>query len=223
MKYGIDWAKIAGAPVIEKLEIVSNTKSSPTSPVVTYDLNQSYYFRSGVDCYCTDKALQLARDYLKGYYGDYVFFQDDAYSSDDATYVLLMGDINESDGAFYMNDVNEVYFKFHTSVISYDNSGSGSINFPVLVDGNTTPASSPKSFSFSYGASDLSSTLSLYYGDISDNSFVITQNETHLVYSSFDGYPHLIEGVENYAFTGVFICGAVLVFCLADRLFRRLY
>lgn len=223
MKYGIDWAKISGAPSIEKFDISSNSKSAPSSPAVTYDLNQSYYFRSGVDCYCTDKALQLARDYLKGYYEDYVFFQDDAYSSDDATYVLLMGDITESDGSFYMNDVREIYFKFHTSVISYDSDGSGALNFPVLVDGSSTPASVSKSFSFSYDSSDLLSTLSLYYGDINDNSFLISSNETQLVYSSFDGYPHLIEGVENYAFTAFILAAAVITFNLIDRVFRRVY
>lgn len=222
MKYGIDWADIAGAPAIEK-ESKLALKSSPSAPAVTYDLNQAYYFRNGVDCYCTDKALDLARSYLEGCYQDYIFFQDDAYSSDDATYVLLIGDIEYlSDESFQLHDVREIYFKFHSSVIRYDSSGSGSLNFPVLVDGNTTPAHSSRAFNFSYDSSDISSSLSLYYGDINDDT-VLIHDSADLLYSSFEGFPHLIEGVQNYAYAGFLVCGAVIVFSLADRLFRRLY
>lgn len=223
-KYGVDWAKIAGAPEIDKsgAQTAGLSKSAPSSPSVTYDLNQTYYFRSGVDCYCTDRALQLARDYLQGCYDDYIFFQADAYSSDDSTFVLLMGDIEENDGSFILHDVREVYFKFHTSVIRYDNSGSGNMNFPVLVEGNSTLASIQKSFTFSYDNADLSSVLSLYYGDINDDTS-FTHDSTDLVYSSFDGYPHLIEGVQNYAFVAALVCFGVLVFKLVDRIFRRVY
>lgn len=223
-KYGVDWAGIAGAPDIVKsaVQTAGLLKSAPSSPSVTYDLNQSYYFRSGVDCYCTDRALQLARDYLQGCVDDYIFFQADAYSSDDATFVLLMGDIDEDDGRFTLHDVREVYFKFHTSVIRYDSSGSGNMDFPVLVEGNSTPASIQKSFTFNYYNADLSSVLSLYYGDINDDTS-FTHDSTDLVYSSFEGYPHLIEGVQNYAVAAFVVCFAVLAFRLADRIFRRVY
>ena len=221
MKYGIDWAEIAGAPAIEK-ESKLALKSSPSAPVVTYDLDQTYYFRNGVDCYCTDKALDLARSYLEGCYDDYIFFQDEAYSSDDATYVLLIGDIDYVSGSFQLHEVREIYFKFHSSVIRYDSNGSGSLNFPVLVDGNTTPAHSSRAFNFSYDAADISSTLSLYYGDVKDSS-ILYHNDSDLLYSSFEGFPHLIEGVQNYAYAGFLVCGAVVAVSLADRLFRRLH
>ena len=159
---------------------------------------------------------------MQGCYDEYIFFQADAYSSDNSTFVLLMGDIEEDNGSFILHDVREVYFKFHTSVIRYDSAGSGNMNFPVLVDGNSTPASMQKSFTFSYDNSDLSSVLSLYYGDINDDTS-FSHDSTDLIYSSFAGYPHLIEGVQNYAFVAALVCFGVLVFKLVDRIFRRVY
>ena len=155
-------------------------------------------------------VLDIARSYLEGYSGDYYFFQ---YALND--YVLLY----DFEGSYVISDSGLTCSGCQVVEIT---KGSG---LPIIQDDYTLSGSlvGTEEQLFSGHAvkstyTDMIRTYTAYY----PNSVSVTRNN-YLCYSSFDNYPHLIEGVQNYAFIGLVAAVAVAVFKLVDRLFRRIY
>lgn len=166
----------------------------------------------------TDDVISIAKSFTEGCYTDYYFFQ---YSATD--FCLLVGDLDISDSGVSAAECQ--CYQIRRS--------------PVTVQ---TPVSIPFSGSENgqYGGSD---GVGGYYGSVTGNSSynrsvtsynylfdsytaynVSVQNPgDYLVYSSAENFPHLVEGVQNYAFTGLALAFGVIAFGLVDRLFRRVY
>lgn len=58
---------------------------------------------------------------------------------------------------------------------------------------------------------------------ISADSVSISNQQNYIAYSSSEGFPHLIEGGELYAFSEILLLGICCCFFLADRIFRHVY
>lgn len=169
-------------------------------------------------------ALDLARDFLKGETSDYLFFYYGDTVENGVPYsqfVLITGDLIRTPSdyppvyqfdsctvrQFYVRDtlhLSTITSQFHGNTFEVDpspvGSFSGSAATPEVTHTYTT-------FSFAY-------TLT---------SCQVSNSADQCFYSSFELDPHLVEGVENYAFTACVIAFCVIAFNLADRLFRRVY
>lgn len=169
----------------------------------------------------TSDVLEIARSYLEGCYQDYYFFQYDTYA-----YVLLVGDLTlyqgsvSSDSCIVFYIVRDVQSTSRTEYLHFDGDQQGTY-------GGTDGTGTFHGIENGQVALDLTTTSYSYFvrSAVADSSsFVLVQNpDSRLVYSSFDDYPHLIEGVQNYAFAAFALCSGILVYKLADRLFRRVY
>lgn len=164
-------------------------------------------------------VLAVASDYLQGYSSEYYFFQ-----ADEDSYILLLFDDFEyvSTGVLQVSESTVIQIDrivtVHTDSISASSSGyfSGSFggNAAGYTQGSTTGTISiPVS----------SEEVTFQYLVSSSGALTIRNPNFALTYASFDTMPRLIEGVENYAFTGVLLCVGVLAFKLFDRIFRRVY
>lgn len=151
-------------------------------------------------------ALDVARSYLEGYSGDYLFF-----SLDGDTWVLLTDFENPvfSDGSFTADSCN----CFDISV------GSGSYMEPFSY-----------TFSGDVGSDPVSGTLKgnvpgsqwrVHTGFGRYTSISISETHGYLYYASFDHCPHLIEGVQKYEFAEVFLLFIVFLVFSFDCIFRR--
>ena len=164
-------------------------------------------------------VLELASAFLEGCYDDYYFFQ---YSATE--YVLLVGDIQFSGLGCTASTVRVYDFvcnpvsSAQTVTIPFSGSQSGQYGgsdgaggFSGSVSGNSTiqiQTDTRYNITYAYTASAENVTIS---------------NSSYLVYGSADNLPHLIEGVQNYAFAAFLFAFAVICFKLADRMFRRVY
>lgn len=174
--------------------------SAPSVTLTSVTVQQMHY---------DEQVLSIASDYLNGYSGDYFFFQ---YAIGD--YVLLYdldNPVIDADG-LTCNGCQVVELKIASGL-------------PLIVDeyqinltdvGTDVGVYSGSARQTHYTSSYKS--YSVYYPNpvsVNCNDFVC--------YSSADGYPHLVEGVENYAFLAVCFAVGVICFKLFDRLFRRIY
>lgn len=153
-------------------------------------------------------ALEVARDCLQGYSGDYFMFQ---YS--DTVYLLVLC---EDD-------------------YSYSTTGYFTASNPVVIQIEAVTNTSVKSHTVSgtFSGSVYDRFSGSYYTDETETAYFctsfqasgiqVTNPRQFLTYGSFDHMPHLIEGVENYAYfqTLLFVC--VILFSLVDRIFRRVF
>ena len=221
--------KSFGAPApdlsnpLDLIGFQGNTKSVvATSPT----LSQKTYVIDGIDLFHTNEALELAKSYLQGCYNDYVFFQDDL-SGTTSDYVLLIGTIDVSSQSVHVSSGRGYLFRYVNTYRRNFTTKNGTIRFPSLTlaqgsGGATALPGISEPFSFDiFDYIDIASNMQLYTVDISEESFSIDSDD--FLYASFDGYPHLIEGVQNYAFVAALVCFGVLVFKLVDRIFRRVY
>ena len=207
---------------VSEVDSVSSTKSTITS--TTYSMK--YFYIDGVDYFHCNDALDLACSYLEGCYDDYVFFQD-TVSSANSDYVLLVGDLDYQNGSLSLNSCTGYLFRYQNSYSTYFSNRIGSVYFPslTLVDGSGSSVASPNhkeniSLPTLNYISD-TTTFQLYTMSFEDESYTLGQDD--FIYSSFEGTPHLIEGVQNYAFAAFLLAAAVITFNLIDRVFRRVY
>ena len=168
----------------------------------------------------TEDVLAVAQSVLSGQYiEDYYFFQ---YAAND--YVLLVGDISFNGLGCVANDC-EVY-EFLTSPVS----STQSIQIPFSGSQSGQYGGSDGAGGFS-GSVSGNSTIQIQtdtrynvtYSYRSSVQNVSISNSSYLVYGSSNELPHLVQGVEYYAFTIIFIAVGVILFNLADRIFRRIY
>lgn len=182
-------------------DIQTNTSVSVSSAVYTQDV------------------LAVAQSILAGRYEDYYFFQ---YAAND--YVLLIGDISFV-GLGCVTDTVDVY-EFVTSPVS----SSQSIQIPFSGSQSGQYGGSDGAGGFS-GSVSGNSTIQIQtdtrynvtYAYTSSVEHVTITNSSYLVYGSAPTLPHLIEGVENYAFAAFFIAFGIIAFKLVDRILRRVY
>ena len=158
-------------------------------------------FRLSVFQY-NDSVIQIMRDRLSGFQGDYYFFQVDL-----DTYVLLTDfeDLSVSGYTVSASSVNvyEVDLSLGNDYSLGKFSGSGS----------------------DVGAFSGSLTNNIYLYSFSYTLHNISiQNDLDVMsYSSFDNSAHLREGSDYYAFAEIFLLCIVCVFVLCDLIFRRVY
>lgn len=164
------------------------------------------------------ECVEIARSYLEGYTEDYFFFQ---YDDDD--YCLILSDNGYMSGDSYIADNATVYqirvaSVVHHNEIPFTGNVSGSYNGVV---GPTPSAGSFNSSSIT-GRSVYDTVEYNYFVDSYTSSTVLIANPSDfLCFSNLEGKPHLIEGVQNYAYAGFFLASCVCVFGLIDRVFSR--
>lgn len=168
----------------------------------------------------TEDVLHCAQRIVSGRFADeYYFFQ---YAAND--YVLLVGDISFVGLGCVTGDI-EVY-EFVTSPVS----STQSINIPFSGSQSGQYGGSDGAGGFS-GSVSGNSTISIQtdtrynvtYAYTANVSNVTITNNSYLVYGSAPTLPHLVEGVENYAFAAFALALGVISFKLVDRIFRRVY
>lgn len=162
-----------------------------------------------------DVALDIARDFLEGYTGEYYFFQRDLdtflllYDAEDPQWV------SSPFAGFNCSSCNVFQID---RVVSDINDIRDSISGTMYEIGTDTAI---QRFSGNYTHRDL--TYAYKTAVFSVHNVSVSNPDDFLVFSSADDYPHLIEGVQNYAFAGFMLAVGVIVFRLADKLFRRVY
>lgn len=171
--------------------------------------------------YSNDPVLDIARDFLQGETRDYYFFQ---YDDDDYYLLIPTNDYQYSDTGYFTADLCECYKITRIITVSQRQvelpfSGSESGTMTGIENGGVYRGT------LSGRISDIVyDTQVSYKSGYYEVSNVYIQNPSYYtVYGSFDHLPHLIQGVENYAFLGVLLFIGVVGFNLADRLFKRLY
>lgn len=165
-----------------------------------------------------ESAISAAKAVLQGSHEDYYFFQ---YANND--YVLLVGDITFN--ALGCETGLVTVYEFVTSPVS--SARSVTIPFSGSQSGQYGGSDGAGGFSGSVSGnstiqiqSDTKYNVSMYR--YAANNVTVT-NSNSLVYASSASLPHLIEGVENYAFAAFWLALAVICFKLFDRIFRRVY
>lgn len=166
----------------------------------------------------TEDVLDIAKGFTEGCYQDYYFFQ---YNSTD--FCLLIGDLDISDTGVSAAEcqcyqVRRSPVTVQTTVnIPFSGSQNGQYGgsdgvggYNGSVTGNSTYNRSVTSYNY-------------YFDSYTAYNVSVQNPNDYLVYSSAENYPHLIEGVQMYAFAGFGLAIGVIAFGLIDRLFRRVY
>lgn len=156
-------------------------------------------------------VLDAARGVLEGYTGDYYFFQ---YNIENWVLVMYDGDSVVSPFGLVASDCNIVQFR--KTVV--DTPYSVSHNFH-----GTLVGTEEQILNGSFYTTEHQITTSYKITSYHRDNVSISNSDGYLVYGSAPNLPHLIEGVQNYAFAGFALCLCVLSFKLIDRIFRRVY
>lgn len=156
-----------------------------------------------------DTAVQIARDFLQGYSGEYFFFQ---YSP--TTYVLLY----DFDNAVKL----PTSFSCNSASVFEINVSTGLPLVNTVYSINGTLVGTEEQVLSATAQNSKYTNLYKSYSYAYDSPISITLND-YVSYSSYPGSPHLIQGVENYAFFAVCLFVGFCIFRLCDRLFRRIY
>lgn len=144
-------------------------------------------------------VLSVAAGVLEGYSGNYIFLQVDpdsyAVLYDLENPVLSGGVFTAASATVYQIDVS---------------SGSAWFTGKQYTDLVADPVFEKDSaylFGFTYSTYNIS----------------ISNTVDSLVYSSFSGYPHLVEGVCKYEYAEILLLVIICCFVLFDLIFRRFY
>lgn len=164
------------------------------------------------------EAVQLARDLVAGYSGDYLFFQ-----LDEDEYTLILSDsltVTESGYSCDSCEWYDIHVTEHVQTAYRSNTGSlsGSI---VGVEGGVAVEEFSGSFSGSYEVQEVRpSTYALHHA--SHDSYLGVNNRDHaVIYSSFDGTPSLVDGAQKYGFMVSALMCACIAFYFINSLFKR--
>ena len=167
----------------------------------------------------SDTVLSLARDCLEGVYDDYVFI-----SCGSDSYALITSDSFTLENGIISCDTGHcVQFDctHHTATITQQIPVTGNYSGAVIGQGGgASQGSFTGNSTISRVVSEYDTTYTMSY-DVSN--LIISNPDDYVIYGSFDDMPHLIEGVQNYAFAAFMLCFGILAFSLVDRIFRRVY
>lgn len=173
----------------------------------------------------TTIATDIAKSYLEGCYDDYIFFYNGSQEELNSSYhefLLILGDLTHTPGVYppyYQFDDCTVYqFFVVDSVISssvrseFSGRTLDTDALPVGVFSGTftTPDSIHSYTTFAELAYNL-------------DSVQIHNSGGQMFYSSYKHDPHLVEGVQNYAFTLCVFLFVAAVFFLGNSIFKRVY
>lgn len=163
-----------------------------------------------------DDCIQIAKDILQGCYRDYYFFQYD----DDDYCVLVADNLHFSDGGCSGEDVTVYQF---TKIFEID-SIPRSIQIPFNGQYAGVDGAGGVNGSSTYTYVETVENVSFKYLEpYTVNSATVLNSGGYLVYGSGDSLPHLVEGVEIYAFTFISLAIAVITYNIGNRIFRRFY
>lgn len=166
----------------------------------------------------TDDVISIAKSFTEGCYTDYYFFQ---YSATD--FCLLVGDLDISDSGVSASEC--ICYQIRRSPVTVE--VPVSIPFSGSENGQYAGFDSAGGYNGSVSGTSTYRTTQTQYNYYFDSytayDISVSNSSEYLVYSSADNFPHLVEGVQNYAFTGLALAFGVIAFGLADRLFRRVY
>lgn len=168
------------------------------------------------------EAVQLARDLVAGYSGDYLFFQ---YDEDEFTLILsdsiqtvdVLGNVGYHCDAF---EAYSIHVTEHVQTAYRSNTGSlsGSI---VGVEGGVAVEEFSGSFSGSYEVQEVSPSTYALYHDSFEHELDVSNSAHAVIYSSFDGTPSLVDGAQKYGFmVSALMCGCI-VFYFINSLLKR--
>ena len=173
-------------------------------------------------------VLDAAAGVLENCYNDYYFIQ---FDSDE--YLLIVGDI-EFNGLSCSSDNFDAYVfqavdvsSAQTYTIPFSGSSSGSQSGGYGGSDGTGGYNGSNSGTVS-GNSTLSIVTEKKYNILFDyvhqpGEITISNTNSFLCYGSADYMPHLVEGVQSYAFAAFCLACGVIGFRLADRIFQRIY
>lgn len=162
----------------------------------------------------TVDVVQLARDALEAFTGDYFFFQ---YT--DTEYVLLMSDnMTYSDGTLTAEGFDAIIFVYDEQVNTQSWTSSGSQSGSAWGNQGGMQYNGSYSGSVYVPVADRTYYQWLYS---SEDTLTVTNTNHYLTYGSAENLPHLRKGIENYAWMQTALFIGFCIFCLADRIFRR--
>lgn len=162
----------------------------------------------------TQDVVSIAENCLEGCHDDYYFFQYDSLR-----FVLITGDLDFKNGVLTADEAQVIVITRNKQLIPHNNSISAPFTGNYFGSG---AGSVNGSSSFSY-VDRYDELITYYYDYYTGYNISVSNSLGLLAYGSFDGLPHLIEGVQNYAFAGFLLAFGVIAWRLADRLFRRVY
>lgn len=168
----------------------------------------------GVGSYDSD-CIQIAKDILQGCYRDYYFFQYD----DDDYCVLVADKLEFSSGGCSGEDVTVYQF----TKIAESESVPYSIQIPFNGQYAGVDGAGGVNGSSIYNYVEAVENVSFKYLEPYTVNSATVINSGYLVYGSGDSLPHLVEGVEIYAFTFISLAIAVITYNIGNRIFRRFY
>lgn len=157
------------------------------------------------------EAVQLARDLVAGYSGDYLFFQydEDEYTlilSDSFQIVDVLGNIGYHCDEF---EVYDIHVTEHTEIVSRSQTGTltGTL---VGVEAGVAVEDFTGSYNGTYQVKDVSPSIYALYHDSFEYGLDISNSAHAVIYSSFDGTPSLVDGSQKYGF----MISALIVGCI---------
>ena len=162
-------------------------------PTISFSSRDVSSFQYRADVYAA------ASDLLEGYSGDYIFFQADPDS-----YAVLYDLVNPvlSSGTFTASSAT--VYQIDCSSGSGWYTGKQYIGFS---EDTVYEKDNVYLHGFTYTVSNIS----------------ISNTSDSMVYSSFVGYPHLVEGVCKYEYAEILLLVIICCFVLFDLIFRRFY
>ena len=166
---------------------------------------------SGFDDYA---VIDLFKDILEGETREYFAFQ---YDSD--SYILAI--CNDDALLSPISCASEGCTVYQIDVIPHTNTQNRNIPFSgngellgqnggvIHLNGNSTYTDTTTYYSYD---------LITFTSDVS-----VSNSGSHLIFGSVESMPHLIEGVENYAFTAFAVFIGFIVFSICSCIFKRVY
>lgn len=157
------------------------------------------------------EVVQIARDCVVGFSGDYFLFQ---YDSDE--YVLILTDLLESaEGAFNCEGFQfyDIQYVENVQTVSHDISG----NLVGFEEG-----ASAQHFSGDYEVSEaLPSYFRLYHDEYDDVSLHVSTADHAIIYASLSGYASLHDSSSYFGSATVMLLSGFAVFYLIHSIFNK--
>ena len=163
--------------------------------------------------------LDSVRGCLEGETSDYFFCQLNS-----EYYALIISDnCNYDNGWFTAETATVIQFQKFTRDLSYNTSapisGTNSGQFAGFENAGQYNGSFTGSIQQRVYNTETYYKMHSYQAE----NIIVRNPDEYMVYGSFEGLPHLIEGVQNYAYLQIFLIVGIVLFKLCDRIFRRVY
>lgn len=158
-----------------------------------------------------EDVVNVASHYLEGETEDYFFFQYDA-----SRFVLLVGDLDIGESYCRADSCRVYEITRDCMIVPHTNYISAPIN-GIMAGPNGGAFTADISFRL-YDRWDYNIS---YLFDAYTGYDVLVETNGLLAYSSYEDFPHLIEGGQNYAFAAFVVAFICIAFKLGTRIFSR--